>query len=129
MPGAVRPLRTEQVFHAFVHALTGAVAAGEQAQHGPGGLRRVAFSGRKHAIVVAGAAFAPSAVGVLNGAQPLSGAQHVDFTIVFTGGAQSAQRETGPVNIGHAPAPVPASIGLLRAHPIIDAPPPSTLIP
>ena len=40
--------------------------------------------------------------------------------IVLTHRAQAAQREAGAVNVRHAPAAVPASIGKLRADQIID---------
>src|ERR1700694_5242254 len=93
VPGAIRALGADQVFDAFVYALTGGVAAGKQTEDGPGSLGGSALGGGKHAIVIAGAALAPSAIGVLNGAQPLAGSQDVDFAIVFAGGAQPAQCE------------------------------------
>src|SRR5438876_7110524 len=97
----------EQIFDAVLQATAGRVSAGNQAENGPGGLRRGAARRSEGVVVVAGAAFAPAAIGILNGAQPFTGAQHVRFPIALTGRAQAAQGKTGAVNIGHAPAPVP----------------------
>ena len=80
------------------------------------------WAGGERAVVVTGAAFAPAAIGVLNGAQPLAGPQHVSFAIALAGRPQAAQREEGSVDIIDAPASVPASVRLLRAHQVIDAP-------
>src|SRR5439155_26918853 len=77
--------------------------------------------GREYAIVVAGAAFAPAAVRVLNRPQPLAGAQDVDFPVILAGCAQPAQREAGSVNVGDAPAAVPASVLFLCPHQVVDA--------
>src|SRR6266571_5023944 len=121
VPGAVGALRTEQVFDTLVYALAGGVAASQQAQHGPGGLRGSGFGRRENAVVITGAAFAPAAIGVLNRSKPFAGAQDMDFAIILAGRAQPAQREAGSVNIGHAPAAVPASIRLLGAHQVVDA--------
>src|SRR2546425_4516635 len=121
VPGAVGALRREQVFDTLVYALAGGVAAGQQAEHGPGGLGRSAFGRREHAVVITGATFAPAAIGVLNRSKPFAGAQDMDFAIVLAGVAQPAQGEAGSVNVGHAPAAVPASIRLLRAHQVVDA--------
>src|SRR5579864_4483221 len=106
-----------------MHALTGGIAAGQQAQDRPGGLRGSALGGRKYAIVITGATLAPSAISVLNGAQPLAGAQDVDFAIVFARGSQAPQRETGTVNISDTPAAVPASVGFLGTDQMIHAAP------
>ena len=75
------------------------------------------------AAVVAGAAFAPAAVGVLDGAQPFAGAQDVRFAVAFAGRRQAAQRETGAVDVIHAPAAVPASVRFLVLHQIFHAAP------
>ena len=75
----------------------------------------------KHAIVVAGAAFAPAAIGVLNRSQPFTGSQNVSFAIVFARRPQTAQRETGSVDVVDAPAAIPAPIRLLRLYQVIDA--------
>src|SRR3974390_526156 len=104
VPASVVALAIEQVFDAVLHAETRRVAAGDQAQNGPSGLGGRAGSGGEDALVVTLAAFAPAAVGVLNGAQPLAGAQDVRFAIVLAGGGESAQGKAGSVDIGHSPA-------------------------
>src|ERR1035438_727001 len=77
VPTSVAALGFEQVFDAVLHAEAGGIAAGDQPQNGPGGLRRRAGPGGEDVVDVALAAFTPAAVGVLNGAQPLAGAQDV----------------------------------------------------
>src|ERR1017187_9199683 len=113
IPASVAALGLEQVFDAVPHAEAGGIAAGDQAQDGPGGLRRRAGPGGEDAVDVALAAFAPAAVGVLNGAQPLATAQDMRFAIVLAGRGEPAQREAGAVNVGHAPAAVPTAVGFL----------------
>src|SRR5258706_9424499 len=83
VPGAVGALRAEQIFDAFVYALAGGVAAGQQAEHGPGGLRGSGFGRREHAVVITGAAFTPTTIGVLNRSKPFAAAQDMDFAIVL----------------------------------------------
>ena len=83
----------------------------------------VLWRGHEGVVVVTGAAFAPSAIGVLDRAQPFAGAQNIRFAIAFARGLQSAQRQKRAVDVIDAPAPVPASIGFLRAFEIFDAAP------
>src|SRR5579864_4839026 len=87
VPASIGPLRVQQVFDALVEAAAGGVAAGEQPENRPGGLGRRARGRAEGAVVVAGAAFAPASVRVLDGAQPLARAQYVRFAIVFPCGA------------------------------------------
>src|ERR1700722_10986809 len=91
IPATVGPLMFHQPFDACLHATGSCVAAGEQTQHAPRRLGRSAGTGGEGLVVVTGAALAPSAVGVLDGAKPFAGAQDVRFAVVFSGGAQAAQ--------------------------------------
>src|SRR5579859_996705 len=122
-PGAVRPLRFQQVLDPLMQAETVSVTAGEQPENRPSRLRWRALGRRKDSVVVTGAALAPAAVGILNRAQPLTGAEHVHLAVVFTRGAQPAQREARSVNVRYTPAAIPASVRLLRAHQIIHCAP------
>src|ERR1035437_7375694 len=112
VPTSVAALGFKQILDAVLYAEAGRVAARDQPQNGPSGLRRRAGPGGEDALVVALAAFAPSAVGVLDGAQPLAGAQDVRFAIVLPRRRESAQGEAGAVNVGHAPTAVPTAVGL-----------------
>src|ERR1035438_8032918 len=116
VPGAFGALRVEQVFDAVLYAQTVVVSAGNETHQGPGGLGRSALGRGKGAVVITGAAFAPTAIGVLDGAQPLAAAQNVGFAIAFPGGCQPPQGEAGAVDVGHAPPSVPASVGLLMTN-------------
>src|SRR5450631_2606671 len=113
VPAAVAALGFEQVFDAVLDAEAVRIAACDQSQNSPSGLRRRAGPGGKNAPLVALAAFAPTAVGILNGAQPLAGAQDVRLAIVLARRGESTEREAGAVNVGHAPAAVPTTVGLL----------------
>ena len=99
------------------------VASGDQAQNGPRALRRRARAGRVDAVIVAGAAFAPTAVRVLDGTQPLAAAQDVGFAVALARRRQAPQRETSAIDVRHAPTAVPASIGLLVLDEPLDAAP------
>src|SRR5579885_1888341 len=123
IPSAVFALRLDQVLDSFVQAVAGGVAAGDQPADRPGGLRGSRFGGNKRLPIVGSAALAPAAVSVLNRPQPLAGAQNVGLAIVLPGRPQPAQGEAGAINIIDAPAPVPASIGLLRPLQISDSAP------
>ena len=101
--------------------MAGRVAAGQQAQNGPGGLRGVLAAAVNVSVVVAGAAFAPAAVGVLDGAEPFAGAQDAASRSLYAGGAQAAQREEGAVDVVDAPAAVPAAVRLLGPQQVLDA--------
>ena len=85
-------------------------------------------AGDERVLVVAGAAFAPAAVGVLNGPQPFAGAQNVSFAIAFARGLQAAQRQERAVDVIDAPASVPASVGFLSALQKLDAAPDRRMI-
>src|ERR1039457_2302624 len=107
VPASIAALGFEEVFDTMPDAEAGRIAAGDEPQNGPSGLRRRAGPGCEAVLVVALAAFAPTAVGVLDGAQPLASAQDVRLAIVLAGRGESAQREAGAVDVGHAPAAVP----------------------
>src|SRR5208283_3546360 len=106
-------LRFQQVFDTVLDAQTVIVAAGDEAHECPGGLRRGAFRGSEGAVIVAAAALAPSAIGILYGTKPFTAAQDVGFAIALAGRGQAAEGEAGAVNVSHAPASIPAAIGLL----------------
>src|SRR5581483_8498957 len=93
----------------------GGIAAGDQAQHGPSGLGGRAVGGSVGPVIVAGAAFAPASIGVLDRAEPLAGSQDIRLTIAFARGLQSPQRQVGPVDVIDAPAAIPASVVFLDA--------------
>ena len=78
---------------------------------------------RRHEAVlpVALAALAPSAVEILNGANPLQAALDIRFAIADPGRRQSAQREERAVDVIHTPAPVPASVFFLDANQVLHA--------
>src|SRR5437660_7654473 len=107
IPRALRALCFEQILDSLVQAAAGGVSPGEQTGDGPSGLGWRALGRRESAVVVTGAAFTPATVGVLDGAQPFAGAQHMRLAIVLAGGAQAPQREAGSVDVSHAPAAVP----------------------
>src|SRR5262249_44666084 len=121
VPGAVRTLRFEQIFDPLMQAVASGIASGEQTGDGPCGLGRRAPGWREGSGVIAGAGFAPGSVGVLNRAQPLASSQHMRLAVVFAHRSEAAERETSAVDVSHAPAAVPASIRLLRAHQVIHA--------
>src|SRR5678809_526677 len=77
VPAAFAALSFDQIFDALVNAAAGGVAAGDQSQHRPSSLRGRAVIGREGVVIVAGAALAPSAIGVLNRAEPFPGAQNI----------------------------------------------------
>src|SRR5665213_4494789 len=77
VPAAFAALGFDQVLDALVKAAAGGIATGDQPEHRPSCLRRRAVVRRVGVVVVAGAAFAPATIGVLDGAQPFSGAQDV----------------------------------------------------
>src|SRR5579863_1894869 len=119
-PRPVSGLGLNQVFDAMHDARARRVAARHQSHQRPGGLGRRAFGWGIDVIVVTGAAFAPSAIGILNGTQPLVGALDVWLVIVLIHRAQAAQGETGTVDVSDAPAAIPASIRQLRPDQIVD---------
>src|SRR5579859_2149186 len=123
VPGAIRALRLEQIFDPMMQAPAGGITSGNQTGDSPSGLGWGARRRCERAIIITGAAFTPASIGILDGAQPFAGAQHMRLAIILAGGAQAAQCEAGPVDVRHAPPPVPAAIGLLRAYQIIDAAP------
>src|SRR6185436_20428248 len=90
VPGAITPLRFDQVLDPVEEAAAGGIASRNQSQDGPCGLRRSAGCGGKSSVVVTGTAFTPPAVGILNRSQPLAGAKNVGLAIVFSGGAQTS---------------------------------------
>src|SRR5438477_3028110 len=72
VPAAVTALRLNQILGAFVYATAGGIATRDQPQNRPGRLRRRAVGWNERLMIVAGAAFTPSAVGVLDGPQPFA---------------------------------------------------------
>ncbi len=114
IPAAVFALMFGQPLDALQQTAGSGVAAGQQPQHAPRGLRWRTRRGRKRVIVVAGAAFAPSAVGVLNGTDPFACAKNMRLAIAFAGRFKSAKSQERPVNVIHAPAAIPASVRFLR---------------
>ena len=75
---------------------------------------------RERVVVVAGAAFAPAAIGVLVGAEPFERALNLRFAIVHAGRLQAAQGEERAVKVIDAPAAIPASVRLLGIEQVLD---------
>src|SRR5262249_55509732 len=103
------------------HAQARGIAARDQTENRPCGLRWRARARRKCAVIVTRAALAPAAVRILDGAQPFSGAQHVSLAIAFSGRRQAAQGEACSVDIRNPPTAIPASVGLLCANQELDS--------
>ncbi len=77
-------------------------------------MRGRAFAHAAQGWVVVGAdAFAPSAVGILHHAQPFRGLLYARLVVVHANRFESAQHQGCAVDVVHAPAAEPASIGLL----------------
>ena len=122
-PGAVGALRVAADARCLAHALAGGVAAASRPSTAQAVCDGVLSPPAKRCCVVAGTALAPAAVGVLDRAQPLAGAEDVRLAIVVPGGTQAAQRQERAVDVVDAPAAVPAAVRLLVRHEIVDAAP------
>src|SRR5215469_3671204 len=99
-----------------MHAQAVGIAARDQSEDRPGGLGGCARRSGENAIVVTGAALSPAAICILNGAKPLSGAQHMGFAVVFSASRHAAQCEAGAVYVRNTPTPAPTAVGCLVAH-------------
>src|SRR5690349_18901769 len=105
IPAAFAALVFDQILDALVEAAAGGVASRDQAQDRPGSLRGRAVIRCESIVVVAGAALAPAAVGVLNRPQPFARAENISLAITFAGGLRTPQREIRAVDVVDAPAP------------------------
>src|SRR5262249_22171380 len=124
LPTAIRLLRIEQVGNAATHAAARVIAGSEQSHQRRGSLGcRAGASAFARWIVIAAAAFAPSAVGILNGTDPLAGLDDAGFSGIYSGGAKSSQGEARPVDVVDAPASHPTAVWFLNVSQIIDCTP------
>src|SRR3954453_19048060 len=122
-PEAVRPLRARQIGDAARHRRMIDRAGRHQAEQGPRGLRGRA---RRRLIapvaeLVALPAFAPAAVGVLNGREPLDRPPHRRRRRIDPGRVERAERRPGAVDVVHAPAAEPTALRLLFGEKAFDA--------
>src|SRR5438105_14230352 len=70
IPRSVVILRSDEIVDPVVKTGAGGVAAGQQRQNGPGGLRRCARGGDEARVSVALAAFTPAAIEILDRTHP-----------------------------------------------------------
>ena len=121
VPTALGLLALKQPAHPLGNRVRAVVAGGQQAQKRPGRLRRSALAhAARIRVVVAVAALAPAAVGVLHRDQPLGRTpERVDGHRL--GGAQAAQSERRSVNVVDAPASIPGAVALLIFNQVVDA--------
>src|SRR5437868_2651037 len=92
----------------------GPLPSRNQPHERPGGLAggRLADSAPLR-VIVAGDALAPTTVAVLTVDEPTRCAPHVGRLDVFADASEPAQHLPGAIDVVHAPAPVPASVGQL----------------
>src|SRR5204863_6042992 len=121
VPGAIGPLRAQQITQAALHTRPIEIAARTNAHDGPRRLRRRAFAfAFQCRVFVRNAGLAPTAVIVLAALQPIAPAQDPILGHVFADGAQTAEHLPGAVNIIHSPAPVPRAVVILGIDQVAD---------
>ena len=115
-PGSVFVLSAEEVFDTALDGVAVRVAAGAESHNRPGGLAGGAgtatFEGRK---VVRFAGFSPAAIVILAAFEPVARAADPLLVHVLADRGESAQNLPGAVDVVHAPASVPRSVGFLSA--------------
>src|SRR5580698_4278319 len=122
VPVPVRLLVFEQPADALSDAVAAVVAGGEQPENGPCRLRwRADANTARRWVVVAAAAFAPTAVGVLHHANPLGGLLDLRLVVPDADGFESAQNEKCAVDIVDAPASKPTAVRLLFIEDELDS--------
>src|SRR5262245_63655156 len=106
-------------------------AGGHQAEQRPGGLRRGARRRRVAAIIelVARAVLAPAAVAVLDPGEPSPRLAKLGRGMIDAGDVERAQHRPGAVDVVHAPAAVPAALGVLGAAQVIERAPNRLALP
>src|SRR5665213_2779636 len=109
------------MFNTLLHAAAMRIAGSQQPQNRPRGLRRRAGSRHKGVLRITCTAFAPSAIGVLQGTQPFARAQNVGLAIALARGFKTAQSQERTVNVVNASTPGPTAIVFLRAPEIFHA--------
>ena len=96
-PSAVVVLRLDEVANAAAHGRMIGPAGGDQAQHGPGGLRGGDRPlAAEFGLIVAPRGLAPAAAGLLMGEQPLAPA-------TIAGSSCGTPTATSPVRTCHVP--------------------------
>src|SRR3990172_9530 len=110
-PAAVGLLRAEQVLDAALDHGPARPPRGEEREQRPRRLagRRGADAGERGAVVAL-ARLAPAAVRVLAALQPADRALHVLVAGILADRGQAAQHRPRPVDVVHAPAPVPRPV-------------------
>src|SRR5207253_2541249 len=104
----------------LIDTQTRVISAREKSENRPCRLRRRTGRRGKCLVVVAGAAFPPASVRILNGTQPLPGTKHVSFPVTDAGGLQATQGKERAVDIIDAPPSIPAAVLFLGFDQIID---------
>src|SRR3954465_4693316 len=99
MPCAVRALVVEKITSSITQADASGIVTGEQAQDGPGSLRRCTGARCEGAVVVAGTAFTPSAIGILIRPNPFKSSLNRSFPIADSSRFQTSQSEECAVEI------------------------------
>src|SRR5580700_9387039 len=121
VPRSIVLLRPKQIFDTVVQAPAGGVATRQKSQNSPSRLRWSAGGGHETLLLIAFAALTPTAVKILNRADPFQSPLDVRFTIAYAGRSQSTQGQEGAVDIVDTPASVPTSIFFLRANQVLHA--------
>src|SRR5205085_5902617 len=98
VPTSVVVLGPDQVINSVAQGGAGSIAARQQCQDGPGGLRRRAGRSHKPVTVVTRATLTPSSIEVLVGADPFQRSLNRGFAIANAGRFQSTQGQTGSVH-------------------------------
>ena len=123
IPGAVVVLRLGKVAHAAEHGRMIGHAGGDQAEHGPSGLRRGGLPlAAEFGLLIGIGRLAPAAVGLLMGQEPLGPGHHGRIVLGHADLDQAGQGLPGAVDVVDAPAAEPASVGLLGAAHERDGP-------
>src|SRR5579885_3739617 len=116
VPASVSLLVVEEPANPFCDTVTAVVTCGEQPENGPCCLRgRADTHSARGWIVVASAAFTPTAIGVLHGADPFCRLLNLRLMVPDANRFKAAQNQECAVQIVDTPAPKPASVRLLLA--------------
>src|SRR5260370_39613927 len=105
------------------HGFAACIPGSEKPHDSPGRLRRCTRTyPLQSGIIIGVATLTPSAIGVLEHAQPLRRLLHVGLVVPYSHGFQTTQNTRGAVDIVDAPAPEPGTIWLLLLQDKIDCP-------
>src|SRR5215813_10985336 len=115
LPRAVVTLVLEQIVDAALDRRTARAAGREEPEQRPRGLarKRLADAGER-VVFIALTRLAPAAVAVLVPLEPADRALHELVARIDADRVQTAQHRPRPVDVVHAPAPVPRTVVTLR---------------